>query len=434
MGQAKRRGTYDERKKNAKFICIICRESKEALQRSDEHVIPDSLNGYYHIFNVCKVCNSNMGGTVDAALINHKFTELYRFNEGIKGKSGKIPNPFKEVNSLIGDKDVKVKTELSQAGELVYKTVPFVKYENNEDGSIKEFTIIVDSQDQNKLGNIHQSILNRHNLKENEFSKKTITETTQNNSVLAGNWEVDIQKFKLGLLKIAYEFAVDSISDYFKDPLAIKISEILKNADYNRLTELKIGSGFDSNLFDSIDNIFDLKKRRHILILFPINQSLCCFIKIDNLFQIGVILSNKIYMPFEQSIIGINDLEKRIFTKNTFVDLMNKSSGKIYTRLGFWAATELEINSKDYEPNRSEFKYEVKANGKPVIYQKNGKILPKSLSSLFIKENSSVFFENNEYIQEFVIKDDLDVFVKSIKSGKLYKVVSFQKLTEFSKI
>ena len=43
---------------------------------NDEHVIPDSLGGYYHIYNVCVVCNGNTGSLVDTHLTNHKFAEF----------------------------------------------------------------------------------------------------------------------------------------------------------------------------------------------------------------------------------------------------------------------------------------------------------------------------------------------------------------------
>ena len=36
----------------------------------------------------------------------------------------------------------------------------------------------------------------------------------------------------MGLLKIAYEFAVDSIPKYLDDQIGLQISKILMNADY----------------------------------------------------------------------------------------------------------------------------------------------------------------------------------------------------------
>lgn len=64
--------------------CIICRLEKDNM--SDEHVIPDSLGGYYHVHTVCRDCNSLLGTKVDTHLINNKFGELYRSRYNLKGK------------------------------------------------------------------------------------------------------------------------------------------------------------------------------------------------------------------------------------------------------------------------------------------------------------------------------------------------------------
>lgn len=77
------------------MLCIVCRKDKEDM--SDEHVIPDSLGGFYHIYSVCKPCNSELGEKVDSPLVNHKLTELYRFAQEIEGKTGKVPNPFSGI-------------------------------------------------------------------------------------------------------------------------------------------------------------------------------------------------------------------------------------------------------------------------------------------------------------------------------------------------
>ena len=61
-------------KKNG--VCIICRENKDNL--SDEHVIPDAIGGYYHIYTVCKECNSKLGQNIDSKLVKHPFTSFMR--------------------------------------------------------------------------------------------------------------------------------------------------------------------------------------------------------------------------------------------------------------------------------------------------------------------------------------------------------------------
>lgn len=50
-----------------KGYCIICHQDNQEL--SDEHVIPEAIGGYYHIYNVCKDCNSKLGDHVDNLLL-----------------------------------------------------------------------------------------------------------------------------------------------------------------------------------------------------------------------------------------------------------------------------------------------------------------------------------------------------------------------------
>ena len=75
-----------------KGYCIICRNDNQDL--SDEHVIPEAIGGYYHIYCVCKDCNSKLGKNVDKLLMDHWFIKAARYEKGLKGYSGKIPNPL----------------------------------------------------------------------------------------------------------------------------------------------------------------------------------------------------------------------------------------------------------------------------------------------------------------------------------------------------
>lgn len=435
MGEAKRRGTLEERIKNADFRCIICRLMKKTLERSDEHVIPDSLNGYYHIYSVCKSCNSNMGASVDGVLLNHKLAQLYRFSEGISGKSGKIPNPFSEIKSIKGNPNASVKTEISDEGKIVYKYLPKVETEESEDGTLKSFNILVDSRDKKMVEGIRQKIIKRNKLENVQFISQESIENVIENPELTGQWEVDTLKFKLGLLKIAYEFAVDSIDEYFDDPLAIKISEIIRDSSYERIHELKIGSGLDKEIFKSIENIFDINKKRHILMLISIDQGLICLIKIDTVFHIGIQLSERKYMSFENSIIGINDLEIKSFTKKYLFKIMNEATRLTYIRLGYWVPSYKEYLSDQYEPQNLDFKYELNSKGDPKIFTKNGRIHKFSWKSLLLNyQIDDIEFTTDFYIQRFSFERDLGLYVKSIKTGKLYEFTELELSRKFNKI
>ena len=54
--------------------CIICH--RDNVEMSDEHVTPEAIGGYYHLYKVCKDCNSKLGDQVDAQLLKHWVTAV----------------------------------------------------------------------------------------------------------------------------------------------------------------------------------------------------------------------------------------------------------------------------------------------------------------------------------------------------------------------
>lgn len=421
MGEAKRRGTKEERIKNADFKCIICRVLRNSSERSDEHVIPDSLNGYYHIYNVCKECNSFMGATADSFLLNHKITELYRFNNKMYGKSRKLPNPFSDISFIKSDPNSKIRTEIDQNGTLTYKYIPEVKIEKSVDGKLESIHIRVDITDRDKVDSMRNKIFKRNNLHDANIVSE-YTEGKLEHPELQGQWRIDTLKFRLGLLKIAYEFAVDSIKEYFNDDMAIKISDILKNADYERLDDLEVGNGFDTGLFEKLRNIIDIEKSRHILILFSLPQGLFCFIKLDDMFHINIRLSDSGYMPFESSIVGFNDFEDRQFTKNTISEILIKNTGETYIKIMYWFpdSQNFELSQAQENVNSSDFKTEYDSNGSPKIFQKNGRPHNLTWNKLLNYVVPNTKFINNLVVHKFSF-ENLDLYVKSKHSGNLYE-------------
>ena len=62
--------------KSSLCTCIICR--REAVEASDEHIIPKALGGYMHTWNVCQECNSILGHKVDSLITNQYFIGFER--------------------------------------------------------------------------------------------------------------------------------------------------------------------------------------------------------------------------------------------------------------------------------------------------------------------------------------------------------------------
>lgn len=169
--------------------------------------------------------------------------------------------------------------------------------------------------------------------------------------------------------------------------------------------------------------------------LLSIDKGLVCFIKIDNVFHIGIQLSERRYMPFEHSIIGINDLEAKNFTRKLLFQFMEQSSGLTYFRLGYWIPNNGELFTGQYEPASPDFKYELNSKGDPKIYKKNGNIHQTSWNSLLLKhQTDDIEFKEGMYIQRFSFGGNLGLYVKSIVTGKLYEFRSFELSREFNKI
>ena len=134
-----------ETKTENKGYCIICRKENKTL--SDEHVIPDSIGGYYHIYTVCKECNSKLGDNVDIKLLNHTLIELHRFSRRMKGKKGNIPNPF-NVKSVT-DTGQRVRVE-DKNGILTPYLLPDIK--SNAEGTHIQITL--DKRDEKEIEKI----------------------------------------------------------------------------------------------------------------------------------------------------------------------------------------------------------------------------------------------------------------------------------------
>lgn len=89
--------------------CIFCGKSEEDFDKNNcwtiEHIIPESLgNKTLKLQNVCKNCNSNLGTYVDNYFVNHRIVQMIRQQLKLKGKSGEIPNAFREGKGEDGHK------------------------------------------------------------------------------------------------------------------------------------------------------------------------------------------------------------------------------------------------------------------------------------------------------------------------------------------
>lgn len=405
------------------MLCIICRENREDM--SDEHVIPDSLGGFYHIFNVCKTCNSRMGEKVDSPLVNHKLTELYRFTQEAKGKSGAIPNPFAGVFIEEGNPEVKFRVGVNNEGKLEFLYHPVIKIKEDA-GAIKSIEIVVDSKDEGKIDGILQKIIKRKGVPPSAIIKGEQRREIRTSGI-CGSWGIDTLKFKIGLLKIAYEFSVDSIPGYFSDADAIAISEILKNADYEGVEEyVKIGSGLQPEIFEPFVGYLDLSSKKHYLVLTQTTSGLLCLVKLHNLFSIGVVLSKRKFLDFTDTIIGVNDIDGRIFRKLRMLELINECMGPMHSRFLYYFDDEHKRAKGEMELSSPSFSYEGSDKSEIPLYKENGERFPFFAHQLLERSICQSDKGGNWRIEVFWFDKSQKYYVKSLGTGNLYRVIALE--------
>lgn len=403
--------------------CIICREEKEDM--SDEHVIPDSLGGFYHIFNVCKICNSEMGQKVDSPLVNHKLTELYRFAQEIEGKTGSVPNPFSGIFLEEGNPEIKARVDVNQDGKLEVLYHPIIRLKE-DGGVVQSIEIEVDTKDEGKIDEILKKITKRKGIPDSAIVQSERRRKVRTGGV-GGRWEIDILKFKIGLLKIAYEFAVDSIKNFYQDEDAIKISKILKNADYEAVWEyVKIGSGLQPEIFQPFADYLDLSSKKHYLILIPSESGLLCFVKLQDLFSIGVVLSKNKLLDFTEAVIGINDIDGKNFRKIDIATAINECMGPIYTRFCYHFSDEREAKIGQLEINSKGYRHEGNDKAEIPLYKRNGERHPLLVHQIIESTPCQSRKDGNWKIDFFDFGMSSEYFVKAVGSGNLYRVVAFE--------
>ncbi|HCM0844933.1 TPA: hypothetical protein N2782_002940 [Vibrio parahaemolyticus] len=401
------------------MLCIICREPQEKM--SDEHVIPDSIGGFYHIYNVCIVCNSKLGELVDSPLVNHKLTDLYRFSQNIKGKSGKIPNPFSgTIFYSEEDPEIKARIDIRNERDIKIKYHPIVKVKE-VNGFVESIKIEVNKENEGDIDTLIKKITKRKGIPESDIVKSEFRREIRTGGV-GGTWEIDTLKFKIGLLKIAYEFAVDSIPEYYSDRKSVEISKVLKDANYEEVNKYAIiGNGLDAKIFEPFKDYLDFESKNHYLILTESNYGLLCLVKLHNLFCVGIVLSDKNYLNFNDTIFGVNDTKNREFNKYKFSDVVEKCIPSHY-HFRFIYHLRNEVEAKEF--NAPDYRYEVNEKFGIPLYRYNGERYPFLVQELLKRSPFKQFRHEDSVITRCYFDSDSKYFVKAMDTGKLYQVVA----------
>ncbi len=312
------KSVFTLRPENESCDCIICH--KKDVPMSDEHIIPKALGGYMHTWKVCKTCNSVLGEKIDTKLTDHEMMKWERYERQLKGESGKdIPCPIEGTHFADDGKKYRI---VKEADGFVTHCIPEIK--KSSDG--KQITLTIDPDEINSAEKIISKYCKRNGL---GFDKDSLSASPVRQKPSPGfemQMEIDLSNFKMGLLKIAYEFTACLIDDYVNDPEACKISSILHHASEDRLDEVDFGgTGFDDVFPKLFGNYIDFTKdSRHYIMLTSLNGQTWCLVRLFNVFCLAIKMSDRSYPQPEENIIAVNDFKSHDFELFTLDELTRK--------------------------------------------------------------------------------------------------------------
>jgi hypothetical protein len=398
-------------------ICIICRLEKENF--NDEHVIPDSILGYYHIYTVCTDCNSKLGHTIDNKITTHKLIEFVRNALNIPGKSGKVPNPFIGTFESKNFPGQKVHFRPGKSGKLE----PTVVQSGSFDEQTNVFSITFDKSELANREKIIEKFLERNGYTRDMVHSESLIEISER-PVLEGKFSFDIRDHKIAILKMAYEFTVTNVSNYFSDPQAKIISEVLLNADYGLMDEKVtfLSDGTDSKIFNFLSPYIDLSSNNHFMVLMDSDKGLMCLIKIFDLFYVAISMSDiEYFLP--EIIILKNDIENRNAKIYSFAELFSTVYDKPEYRFEYHFESSQAADEFAIDEAKENFGFYYRDHNIP-LFKSNGDIAYSDIELKLKKEDGN---SENIYLPDKIIfkySMDEELYIKIDPSEKLVRILS----------
>lgn len=390
--------------------CIICRQDNVEL--SDEHVIPDALGGHYHIYKVCKVCNSNLGEAVDTHLTNHLFIQFARNKHRLEGKKHHIPNPL--VGPGILNDGTKVRVEEDENGVLYPYVIP-KSPQIDENGVLN---ISVDAKDEALVGKMISKFLKRNGYDDCQSLSKNVQKI--DHPWVKMQFNVDLKYYNIGLLKIAYEFTVDKIPNYYNDPKALKYSQIIYdvayNKNFNQLGDVEfLGNGIQNASMTLLEDFIDASKTdRHILMLMNVDGKLHCLIKLfESTFCQMICMSDQEYQEISPLFLAINDFKEckcNFYDTTELIESCIKEE-KIYVEFSDEEKKKLEDIIQTMN-SASPIGFVANFEGDNIIYDKNkNAVTTQNRLVLQLKHLSNESVSENQQSISYPIPPDLEVYL-----------------------
>lgn len=398
--------------------CIICHRDNVVL--SDEHIIPDSIGGYIHCFNVCKDCNSQLGDHVDKHLMSHFFIQGARHTHRLKGKKDSIPNPLLGDAVLKTGEKVRVEEKNGVITPRILPTAPIIADDN------RSFHVVLDKRDEKLVPAIAQKMYKKMGLKPGEFKIVSKVEEHQLvQPVVEKRSTIDLKNYKIGILKIAYESCVQLFPEYEHDTLGCLYANILHSAATDRLDEVPfVGDGF-RNPFDSLWSklIDQTNNKRHFIVFFLHGKKLYCLVKLFDVFSQVLKMSDSGYLEENELLLYVNDFGKHSYEVMTLEELASKVSSFEERRYRF------DKEGMDYMAQLDsdcELGFYSNKNGLNLVYDKNGRPIATEVQLLLSLPE--------ERVMDSDINNDTFTTTYHVPSGYYFMLAPVDKLVQLDQI
>jgi len=286
--------------------CIICRSVKEQFNR--EHVIPYAVGGKLVIDKVCKDCNNLLGTEIDCHLTNLPFIEMKRFELGVEGRTGYIPDPWIGPATLGKEGSTKVILKRTKDGKLY--SSPLITFDVDGSNPFKIKMTGPISEFEKGMSRKLDRFLKSINATRESLTNEKITKSPALKSVaVTKSFETNLSRVYLAVLKIAYEFTIFVIPEYFTDDRAVEISRRILNYsnDEDYSPSFLMSKGFSEIYEHDISNIFEFSKDHHYLILLQLKYGLLCHVSIFGL-NFYILVSQKHYFSVSEMLALKNDV------------------------------------------------------------------------------------------------------------------------------
>lgn len=139
---------------------------------------------------------------------------------------------------------------------------------------------------------------------------------------------IDLKKYKIGILKIAYESCVQLYPNYENDAMGQLYAKILHTADVDRLDDVPfVGDGLQDQFRSLLSQFLDYSnKKRHYVVFFTFDSKLYCIVKLFDVFNQCLKMSNARYLRENDMVLFVNDFGKCGYDVLTMGELASKVS------------------------------------------------------------------------------------------------------------